>query len=350
MSQADYMRPKGQHPAENWMEVRPEGLYCRPADAFIDPIRPVKRAIITHGHGDHARSGHGEVIATPETIEIMKMRNYADDRTAQTKLAYGTRMTLGQDTTLWFASAGHILGSAQAVLEHGGTCLVAAGDYKRHPDPTCAPFETVKCDIFITEATFALPVFQHPPLEIEVRKLLRSLETLPERTHIVGVYALGKCQRVMKTLRLAGYEAPFYLHGSLEKLVRLYEAHGHNFGAWHMVSDVPRTDRDRFRGKIVLCPPAQINDRWSRRFADPLPTFASGWMQIRARARQRRAEMALVVSDHADWNDLLRTCEESGASDIWITHGRVEALQHELTKRGRRARSLDMIGRDEDID
>ena len=336
--------------AETWMQVRPEGLYCVPADAYIDPHQAVERAIITHGHADHARSGHGEVFATPETISIMHTRYYMKDETRETGLAYGRRLDLGNGVTLWFASAGHILGSAQAVLEYQGVRVVAAGDYKRHPDPTCAPFEVVPCDVFITEATFALPVFQHPPLEAEVQKVLRSLKALPDRTHLIGVYALGKCQRVMKTLRLAGYNEPFYMHGALKKLTELYESFGQDFGEWIMVSDIPRADRHVFQGKIVLCPPAQINDRWSRRFADPLPTVASGWMQIRARARQRRAEMALVVSDHADWNDLIRTCEETGADDIWITHGRVEALQYALEQRGMRAKALDLIGRDESVE
>ena len=336
--------------AEDWMDVRPAGLYCRPADAYIDPLRPVPRAIITHGHADHARSGHGEVIATPETIAIMDARGYLAEGTSAVPLNYHQRLSVGPGAELWFASAGHILGSAQAVLEHGGTRVVAAGDYKRHADPTCAPFEVVNCDVFITEATFALPVFQHPPLEMEVEKLLRSLKILPERTHIVGVYALGKCQRVMKTLRLAGYDKPLYMHGALERLTRLYESYGQDFGDWQLVSDVPRSDKDKFRGQIVLCPPAQINDRWSRRFADPLPTVASGWMQIRARARQKRAEMALVVSDHADWNDLIRTCEETEAENIWITHGRVEALEHALRARGMNAKALDLIGRDEEVD
>ncbi|GLQ24780.1 DNA ligase-associated DEXH box helicase [Algimonas ampicilliniresistens] len=332
------------------MQVRPEGLYCAPADIYIDPIEPVTRAIITHGHADHARSGHGEVFATPETIDIMRTRYYLGDETRENGLKYGQRFDLGNGVTLWFASAGHILGSAQAVIEFEGTRVVAAGDYKRHPDPTCAPFEVIPCDVFITEATFALPVFQHPPLETEVEKLLRSLRTLPNRTHIVGVYALGKCQRVMKTLRLAGYEAPFYIHGALKRLTELYESYGQDFGAWELVSDIPRADKHLFQGKIVLCPPAQINDRWSRRFADPLPTVASGWMQIRARARQKRAEMALVVSDHADWGDLIRTCEETKAGDIWITHGRVEALEYALKQRGMQAKALNLIGRDESVE
>lgn len=330
------------------MEVRDAGLYCVPADAYIDPVKEVPRAIITHGHADHARSGHGHVWATPETVEIMKTRYYMGGDTGETKLSYGERHDLGGGVTLWFASAGHILGSAQAVLEYVGKRVVAAGDFKRHPDPTCAPFKVVPCDVFITEATFALPVFQHPPLETELQKLMRSMETLPERTHIVGVYALGKCQRVMKTLRLAGYEHPFYLHGALRKLTELYESYGQDFGAWEMVSDIPRKDKHVFQGKIVLCPPAQINDRWSRRFENPLPTVASGWMQIRARARQKRAEMALVVSDHADWGDLIRTCKETKAPDVWITHGRVEALEYALRKDGINAKGLNLIGLEEE--
>lgn len=336
--------------AEAWMQVRPEGLYCKPANAYIDPHHAVERAIITHGHADHARSGHGAIFATPETVEIMKTRYYLRGETQDTQLPYGTRHDLGNGVTLWFASAGHILGSGQAVLEYQGTRVVAAGDFKRHPDPTCAPFEVVPCDVFITEATFALPVFQHPPLELEVEKLMRSLRTFPRRTHIVGVYALGKCQRVMKTLRLAGYDHPFYLHGALKKLTELYERYGQDFGAWEMVSTIPRADKSVFQGKIVLCPPAQINDRWSRRFADPLPTVASGWMQIRARARQKRAEMALIVSDHADWGDLIRTCVETKAAHIWITHGRVEALEYALKQRGLNAKALNLIGRDESVE
>lgn len=334
---------------ESWMTVRGGLLYCIPANCYIDPMEPVERAIITHGHADHARAGHKAIFATPETIAIMQTRAYTSVGTQETALPYGHRHDLGNGVTLWFASAGHILGSAQAVLEYQGQRIIAAGDYKRAFDPTCAPFEGVPCDVFITEATFALPVFQHPPLEREVDKLMRSMATLPHRTHIVGVYALGKCQRVMKTLRLAGYEHPFYLHGALKKLTQLYESYGQDFGDWEMVNDIPRKDQDRFMGKIVLCPPAQINDRWSRRFADPLPTVASGWMQIRARARQKRAEMALVVSDHADWGDLIQTCEESQAKEVWITHGRVDALEHALKQKGIDAKALNLIGMEEEV-
>lgn len=333
---------------EQWMEVRPEGLYCVPAGAFVDPHAAVPKAIVTHGHADHARSGHGTVYATPETLAIMQTR-YADEAVAGgVPLAYGERREIADGVTLWLAPAGHILGSAQAVLEHRGSRIVISGDYKRHEDPTCAPFEVVPADVFVTEATFALPVFSHPPLEHEMEKLLRSVATLPDRCHLVGVYALGKCQRLMLALRAAGYDQPLYLHGALDKLTRLYETQGHDFGDWRLVGDLSPAEREELRGKIVLCPPSALSDRWSRKLPDPLPAMASGWMQIRARARQRRAEMALIVSDHADWADLIRTCEETGAKDVWITHGRVEALEHALKQRGIRAKALNLIGRDEE--
>lgn len=336
--------------AERWMQVRPQGLYCKPADCYIDPHDAVGRAIITHGHGDHARSGHGEVLATPETLAIMQTRYYLDVETLQTPLVYHARHDLGGGAVLWFAPAGHILGSAQAVIEYDGSRVVISGDFKRHPDPTCAPFEVVPCDVFITEATFALPVFKHPKLEDEIQKLMRSMAIMPERTHMVGVYALGKCQRVMLALRAAGYTHPFYLHGALKRLTELYETYGFDFGERVLISDIAAKDRDVMRGKIVLCPPAALADRWSRKIPDPLPTMASGWMQIRARARQRRAEMALIVSDHADWDDLIETAIATGAPDVWITHGRVEALEYALKQRGVRAKALNLIGRDEEND
>lgn len=335
--------------AERWMQVKPEGLYCAPANCYIDPHHPVQRAVITHGHADHARSGHGEVFATPETIEIMRSRYSDVSVNGGVSLKYGQRADLGNGVTLWLASAGHILGSAQAVLEYDGQRVVVSGDFKRHPDPTCLPFEVVPCDVFVTEATFALPVFKHPPIEYEIDKLIRSMEIFTDRTHLVGVYALGKCQRVMLALRAAGYTHPFYIHGALKKLTELYQTFGFDFGEWQLVSEIGVKDRNILRGKIVLCPPSALADRWSRRMPNPLPTMASGWMQIRARARQSRAEMALIVSDHADWDDLIETSLATGAPDIWITHGRVEALQYALEQRGVNAKALNLIGRDEEV-
>jgi putative mRNA 3-end processing factor len=333
--------------AENWMQVRRQGLYCVPAEAYIDPHEPVERAIITHGHTDHARPGHGEVLATPQTQAIMKVR-YPEDNPFRISLEYHQSHGLKNNINLWFAPAGHVLGSAQAVVEFDNHRLVVSGDYKRHDDPTCKPFEVVKCDTFVTEATFALPVFSHPKLEHEMSKVLRSLDAFPERAHLIGVYGLGKCQRVMKSLRNAGYQDPFYLHGALVGLTKLYEDFGQDFGQWIAATELKGKAREEMRGRIVLAPPSTLADRWSRSLPEMLPIMASGWMQIRARARQRRAEMALIVSDHADWNDLIRTVEETEASAVWITHGRTDALEYELRKRGIYAKALDLIGRKED--
>lgn len=333
--------------AESWMEIRPEGLYCIPADCYIDPHHSVRNAVVTHGHADHARPGHGKVIATPQTQAIMQIR-YNEDNPQRIALAYGETHDLGNGVRLTFAPAGHVLGSAQAILDYNQHRIVISGDYKRHDDPTCEPFQVIECDTFVTEATFALPVFSHPDLNDELQKVMRSLATFPEKTHLIGVYALGKCQRVMKTLRTAGYQDPFYLHGALISLTELYENLGHDFGEWLPASDFRGKDREAFRGRIVLAPPSTLADRWSRSLPDVLPIMASGWMQIRARARQRRAEMALIVSDHADWHDLIKTVEETRARDVWITHGRTDALEYQLKKMGIRAKALDLIGREEE--
>ncbi len=326
-----------------WLQVRPKGLYCVPADAYIDPSRPVARAIITHGHGDHARPGHGAVLATPATIAIMRAR-FGDGETSYQALRHGEALML-DGVTLSLAPAGHVLGSAQVALSHAGTRVVASGDYKRRRDPTCLPFEPVPCDLFITEATFALPVFRHPPAETEIARLLASQRLFPERCHLVGVYALGKCQRVIALLREAGYDRPLYLHGALERLCALYEAQGVALGALRPVSGMAKAD---LQGEIVLAPPSAMADRWSRRLPDPLPAGASGWMRVRARARQRGAELPLVISDHADWDELTATLDEIAPEEVWITHGREEALAHHAASRGMRPRVLALTGRDDE--
>src|SRR5499427_4678103 len=207
---------------ETWIKTTPTGLYCEPGDFYVDPLVPVPRAVITHGHGDHARPGNEAVLATPETIAIMRERYGETAGSSLQPLAYGETLVAG-DVTVRLAPAGHVLGSAQIVLEYRGARVVVSGDYKRRPDQTCAPFEPRNCDVFITEATFGLPVFRHPPDGHEIDKLLHSLSLFPARCHVVGVYVLGKCQRVLALLRRAGYEEPVYLHGALLALTELYE-------------------------------------------------------------------------------------------------------------------------------
>lgn len=333
------------HP-KHWMQVRDAGLYCYPAATYIDPVRPVERAIITHGHADHARSGHGTVYCTPATRDIMQVRYGAHCANQFHPLRYGEVLLLGE-TSLSLHPAGHILGSAQAALDYNGHRIVISGDYKRRADPTCERFKPVPCDVFVTEATFALPVFSHPAIEEEVTKLLDSMHLFPQKTHLLGVYALGKCQRLMLALREAGYTRTIYLHGALVKLCELYEAHGIALGDWEAVG---RRNKKTLRGELVLAPPSAITDRWSRGFGEAIRAVASGWMQIRARARQRRVELPLIVSDHADWPELIQTIHEVGAPEIWVTHGRDDALIHYARQQGLRAQALALLGYEEDHD
>ncbi len=318
---------------------KPEGLYCPPGDFYIDPVRPVARAVITHGHSDHARAGHGAVVATPQTLDIMAVRYGEGYAAAVQPLHYG-EVAARDGVEVSFAPAGHILGSAQAVVRWKGMTIVVSGDYKRSPDPTCPPFEPVACDVFVTEATFGLPVFRFPPPEEAVQHLLHSLAQFPERAHVVGVYALGKAQRLTALLRQAGWDQPIYVHGALERLNALYGKWGVKLG-----NLAPATGaKADFGGQIVLAPPSALGDRWTRRFPDPISAFASGWMRVRARARQRQVELPLILSDHADWDELTSTIAELRPQELWITHGREEALGRWAELAGIAARPLDIVG------
>jgi putative mRNA 3-end processing factor len=331
---------------EALLNPRPAGLYCPPGDFYVDPTRPVERAVITHGHSDHARAGHGLVLATAETLAIMAAR-YGDDFAGEARaLAYGETVTRdGVEVTL--VPAGHVLGSAQAVVKRGGLTMVVSGDYKRRRDPTCAAFEPVACDVFITEATFGLPVFRHPSDTGEIDKLLDSVRQFPERTHVVGAYALGKAQRVIRLLREAGWERPIHTHGALERLDDLYRSFGVDLGP---LAPATGASREELAGAIVIAPPSALATPWSRRLADPVDAFASGWMRIRARARQRGVELPLVISDHADWDELTATIEEIGPGEVWITHGREEALGRWCDLAGVPSRALALVGYEDEAD
>jgi putative mRNA 3-end processing factor len=328
------------HP-ETWLCVRPEGLYCVPGDFFIDPVRPVHRAVITHAHADHARPGHDAVLATEATLAIMEVRmgTGGAGRTRQS-LAYGESLPLG-DVTVRLEPAGHVLGSAQIVMDYTGSRAVVSGDYKRAHDPTCAAFIPVPCDVFVTEATFGLPVFTHPPAAAEAGKLVDSLALFPDRTHVVGVYALGKCQRLIAVLRGLGWDRPIHLHGALIPVCEAYERMGIALGDLRPATVASKKD---LVSQIVLAPPSAIADRWARRLTDPVTCLASGWMRVRQRAKAGGIELPLVISDHADWPELLRTLDDVAAPEVWVTHGNEEALIHAACQRGYRGRALRLIG------
>jgi len=318
---------------------KPEGLYCAPGDFYIDPVRPVARAVITHGHSDHARAGHGAVLATQATLDIMGERYGLEFAGSVQGAAYGEPVPRDAVEVV-LVPAGHVLGSAQAVVRWKGLTMVVSGDFKRRRDPTCAAFMPVPCDVFISEATFGLPVFRHPDDQGEIARLLRSVEQFPERSHLIGAYALGKAQRIIRLLREAGWERPIYVHGALERLNALYQRHGVDLGPL-----LPATaSRADFAGQIIIAPPSTLQDRWSRRFPDPVAVFASGWMQVRARARQRGVELPLVISDHADWDELTSTVDELRPGELWITHGREEALARWAELHGVPARALALVG------
>jgi putative mRNA 3-end processing factor len=328
------------HP-ETWLKVTPSGLFCEPGGFYVDPLRAVDRAVVTHAHSDHARPGHRAVLASEATLALMRTR-MGDEQAGlmQQTAAWGERVRIGE-VTLWLEPAGHVLGSAQVAMEWRGSRVVVSGDYKRAADPTTPGFVVIPCDVFVTEATFALPVFHHPRPESEISRLLESVALFPERTHVVGCYSLGKCQRLVALLRAAGWDAPLYLHGAHMALCETYEALGVRLGD---LRPATVAGKDALVGAIVLAPPSAVADRWARRLAEPVVCAASGWMRVRQRAKQGGVELPLVISDHADWDELNATLDEVAAPEVWVTHGREEALIHAAAKRGIRGRALRLLG------
>ena len=319
-----------------------KGLYCPIGDFYIDPVRPVDRALITHGHADHARAGHYSVWATAQTLDIMAIR-YGEAFCAERNIVDLRKTFVLNGVTIGFWPAGHVLGSAQILVEYGGLRIVASGDYKRRRDPSCESFEPVSCDVFITEATFALPVFRHPDDIGEIQKLLSSMEQFPESAHLVGVYALGKAQRLITLIREAGHDKTIFIHGALKKLCDYYETQGVELGSLSSAT-LAKGEKGDFAGSIVMGPPSAFTDKWARRFPEPIICFASGWMQVRQRAKQRGVELPLILSDHCDWDELLDTILEIKPQEVWVTHGRDDALVRWCELNQIKARPLHLVG------
>lgn len=325
------------------MKLLRHDLYIEPLEAYIDPWKPVDRALITHAHGDHARAGHNHVLATADTIGIMKLRYGADAANHWQAAEYGQPIDMGR-VRVTFYPAGHILGSAQILLETPEKRIVVSGDYKRVPDAKIPPFTPVPCDIFVTEATFGLPVFQHPDPLGEAKKLLASLNAFPDQSHLMAVYALGKAQRLIGLMRQAGYEAPIYMHGSLVNMCAYYQSQGIDLGDLRKATGLPK---DALKGCLVLAPPSTLKEVWSRRLTDPITGMASGWMTVKQRVKQAGIELPLVISDHADWNELTQTIKDTGAPEIWVTHGREDGLVYWCQQQGLKAAPLHLQGREE---
>jgi putative mRNA 3-end processing factor len=314
--------------------LRPEGLYCPAADVYIDPWRPVARAIITHAHADHARRGHGAYLAHEASAPLLRAR-LGNDIALQT-LPYGERLWLhGVEVSLH--PAGHVLGSAQVRLAHGGQVWVVSGDYRVEPDGTCTPFEPVRCDVFITESTFGLPIYRWRPqaqLMAEIRAWWQA-NAAQGRASVLYTYALGKAQRV-----LAGLDrgpGPIVVHGAVHAINHAYEQAGVRLPTAVPIDAVAKADWTR---ALVLAPPATQGSAWLRRLGDYADAMVSGWMQVRGQRRRRGVDAGFALSDHADWSGLLQAIVATGAPHVRVTHGYVAPLVRYLIEQGLDAQAL----------
>ncbi|MEJ7929142.1 ligase-associated DNA damage response exonuclease [Ramlibacter sp. AN1015] len=322
--------------ADDLVVQRPEGLYCPAGDFFIDPWRPVDRAVITHAHADHARVGHGHYLAAAPAEGVLRARLGAS--LALTPLMYGERI-VHHGVTLSLHPAGHVLGSAQVRLEHGGQVWVASGDYKVAPDPTCAPFEPVRCDVFITESTFGLPIYRWPS-DAELFADINAwwaANADAGRASVLACYSFGKAQRI-----LAGVDpaiGAIVVHGAVEPLNRAYREAGVPLPPTRLVSEI--ADRAELRRALVLCPPSAVASTWLRRFGDSSTAFASGWMQLRGARRRGGYDRGFVLSDHADWPGLMAAIAATGAQRVIVTHGSVAPMVRHLGEQGLQAQAFE---------
>jgi putative mRNA 3-end processing factor len=309
--------------------VTANGLYCPPGEFYVDPWQPVQTAVITHAHGDHLRHGSARYILARPGAGIARLRLGGDREI--TPVLYGARMSLGA-TTISLHPAGHILGSAQVRIEHENRVWVISGDYKRQLDPTCTPFEPVECDVFISEATFALPVYRWPRTASVIEEIHRWWQANRDRgiASVLFCYALGKAQRVLAELRVFTDEA-VYVHGAIDSLTGVYRRSG--VGMLHTLPVGNEKKRD-YRGALILAPPSAAGTPWLRRFGEHATGFCSGWMRVRGDRRRRGYDRGFVISDHADWPGLIESCTASRAARILLTHGYSDALMRYFNENG----------------
>lgn len=322
------------------VQWRPEGLYCPAGQFYIDPWRPVATAVLTHGHGDHARVGMGCYHTSAEGLPILQWRLGQQDYRVH---GYGEAFTLGH-ARVSLHPAGHVLGSAQVRIEAEGQVWVVSGDYKRQPDPTCSPFEVVPCDTFITEATFGLPIYRWPDTAEVARDIVQWRDRCAARGEaaILYCYALGKAQRVLAELA-PWIDRPVYLHGAIAAGVDVYRQAGIHMADTQLVIDAdgaPTASGSGFAGELILAPPSAAGSAWLRRFRQAQHGFASGWMRLRGNRRRRNMDRGFVVSDHADWPALLHTIRDTGARRVIATHGDTDALVRTLNEAGTAAETL----------
>ncbi len=321
------------------LNLRPEGLYCPAGRFYIDPLVPVPTAVVTHAHGDHARSGSEQYHVALEGVGLMYER--LGQQGVIYPHAYGARFQLG-DIDVSLHPSGHVLGAAQVRMEYEGRVVVVSGDYKRDPDPTCVPFEPVPCDVFVTESTFGLPVYQWPPIETVTTEILSWWADCASRKvpAVLFCYALGKAQRLLAELSTRT-DRTVHLHGAMLRLVQCYRDAGITMLPTAAVSE-SATGRD-FSGELILAPPSAAGSPWMKRFDKASTGFASGWMRIRGARRRRGYDRGFVVSDHADWPGLLLSIEQSRAKRIYVTHGEGDVLIRHLRDQGHDAQPLHIL-------
>ncbi|SPB18139.1 putative exonuclease involved in mRNA processing [Caballeronia novacaledonica] len=310
--------------------ARPEGLFCVPGNFHIDPWRPVERAVITHAHADHARFGHAHYLAAEPGVGVLLSRLPGIDVQG---LAYGEAI-VENGVRVSLHPAGHVLGSAQVRVEYKGRVWVASGDYKVEPDPTCAPFEPVRCDTFITESTFGLPIYRWD----SAREIFEGVDSwwrhnaAQGRASVLFCYSFGKAQRV-----LAGVDAaigPIFCHGAVEPLNRAYAQAGVALPGTRLVSEIAAKDKAAFKGALIVAPPSAQGSTWMRRFGDYSDAFASGWMRLRGTRRRKGVDRGFVLSDHADWPGLQLAIGATGAQRVIVTHGQIEPMVRWLCEQG----------------